>query len=99
MARPACSQGETGHSQRQEAGGGSTPSSAGAPVALGVAPCGGLRCDGSSLEELAVHIPPFPDLQEGGVTDFANPGDNVGLDIKGFDKCNMPKPGDMIVYG
>ena len=26
--------------------------------------------------------------------DFANPGDNVGLNIKGLDKNNMPRSGD-----
>merc|ERR1712194_719118 len=27
--------------------------------------------------------------------DFANPGDNVGLNIKGLDKQNMPRSGDV----
>merc|ERR1712085_45315 len=30
--------------------------------------------------------------------DFANPGDNVGLNIKGLDKQNMPRSGDVMVY-
>merc|ERR1712167_543074 len=30
--------------------------------------------------------------------DFANPGDNVGLNIKGLDKNNMPHGGDVMVY-
>merc|ERR1712084_138828 len=30
--------------------------------------------------------------------DFANPGDNVGLNIKGLDKANMPRSGDVMVY-
>merc|ERR1719469_5238 len=30
--------------------------------------------------------------------DFANPGDNVGLNIKGLDKGNMPRSGDVMVY-
>merc|ERR1712157_47057 len=30
--------------------------------------------------------------------DFANPGDNVGLNIKGLDKNNMPCSGDVMVY-
>jgi elongation factor 1-alpha len=30
--------------------------------------------------------------------DFANPGDNVGLNIKGLDKMNMPRGGDVMVY-
>jgi len=30
--------------------------------------------------------------------DFANPGDNVGLNIKGLDKNNMPHTGDVMVY-
>merc|ERR1712028_133000 len=30
--------------------------------------------------------------------DFANPGDNVGLNIKGLDKMNMPRSGDVMVY-
>merc|ERR1711862_855851 len=30
--------------------------------------------------------------------DFANPGDNVGLNIKGLDKTNMPRSGDVMVY-
>ena len=30
--------------------------------------------------------------------DFANPGDNVGLNIKGLDKINMPRGGDVMVY-
>merc|ERR1712196_687388 len=29
---------------------------------------------------------------------FANPGDNVGLNIKGLDKINMPRSGDVMVY-
>merc|ERR1719246_284526 len=29
--------------------------------------------------------------------DFANPGDNVGLNIKGLDKNNMPRSGDVMV--
>merc|ERR1712094_165457 len=28
----------------------------------------------------------------------ANPGDNVGLNIKGLDKNNMPRSGDVCVY-
>ena len=28
--------------------------------------------------------------------DFANPGDNVGLNIKGLDKNNMPRSGDAL---
>ena len=30
--------------------------------------------------------------------DVANPGDNVGLSIKGLDKHNMPRSGDGVVY-
>merc|ERR1711879_380271 len=30
--------------------------------------------------------------------DAANPGDNVGLNIKGLDKMNMPRSGDVMVY-
>ena len=30
--------------------------------------------------------------------DFANPGNNVGLNIKGLDKNNMPRSGDVMVY-
>merc|ERR1712137_278236 len=30
--------------------------------------------------------------------DFANPGDNVGLNINGLDKINMPRSGDVMVY-
>merc|ERR1712151_964705 len=30
--------------------------------------------------------------------DFAIPGDNVGLNIKGLDKNNMPRGGDVMVY-
>jgi len=30
--------------------------------------------------------------------DYANPGDNVGLNIKGLDKQNMPRSGDVMVY-
>merc|ERR1712129_461430 len=30
--------------------------------------------------------------------DFVNPGDNVGLNIKGLDKNNMPRSGDVMVY-
>merc|ERR1711982_80137 len=30
--------------------------------------------------------------------DFANPGDNVGLNIKGLGKENMPRSGDVMVY-
>ena len=30
--------------------------------------------------------------------DFANPGDNLGLNIKDLDKNNMPRPGDVMVY-
>merc|ERR1712127_1149078 len=30
--------------------------------------------------------------------DAANPGDNVGLNIKGLDKQNMPRSGDVMVY-
>merc|ERR1719481_2101657 len=30
--------------------------------------------------------------------DCANPGDNVGLNIKGLDKNNMPRSGDVMVY-
>ena len=30
--------------------------------------------------------------------DFAGPGDNVGLNIKGLDKGNMPRSGDVMVY-
>merc|ERR1719164_116661 len=29
---------------------------------------------------------------------FASPGDNVGLNIKGLDKNNMPRSGDVMVY-
>merc|ERR1719152_760498 len=28
----------------------------------------------------------------------ANPGDNVGLNIKGLDKGNMPRVGDVMIY-
>ena len=28
----------------------------------------------------------------------ANPGDNVGMNIKGLDKLNMPRTGDVMVY-
>merc|ERR1719324_2209970 len=28
----------------------------------------------------------------------ANPGDNVGLNIKGLDKNNMPRSGDVMIY-
>jgi len=30
--------------------------------------------------------------------DFANPGDNVGLNIKGLEKQNMPHSGDVMIY-
>jgi len=30
--------------------------------------------------------------------DLANPGDNVGLNIKGLDKQNMPRGGDVMIY-
>jgi elongation factor 1-alpha len=30
--------------------------------------------------------------------DFAGPGDNVGMNIKGLDKTNMPHSGDVMVY-
>merc|ERR1711935_1241635 len=30
--------------------------------------------------------------------DFANPGDNVGLNIKGLDKNNMPRGRDVMIY-
>jgi len=30
--------------------------------------------------------------------DAANPGDNVGMNIKGLDKINMPRTGDVMVY-
>jgi len=30
--------------------------------------------------------------------DEANPGDNVGMNIKGLDKQNMPRVGDVMVY-
>jgi len=30
--------------------------------------------------------------------DFANPGDNVGLNVKNLDKNNMPRGGDVMVY-
>merc|ERR1712166_600988 len=30
--------------------------------------------------------------------DFTGPGDNVGLNIKGLDKNNMPRSGDVMVY-
>merc|ERR1719240_2378029 len=30
--------------------------------------------------------------------EMANPGDNVGLNIKGLDKQNMPRSGDVMVY-
>ena len=30
--------------------------------------------------------------------EVANPGDNVGLNIKGLDKNNMPRSGDVMVY-
>merc|ERR1712137_453315 len=30
--------------------------------------------------------------------EFASPGDNVGLNIKGLDKGNMPRTGDVMVY-
>merc|ERR1711937_518267 len=30
--------------------------------------------------------------------ELANPGDNVGLNIKGLDKQNMPRSGDVMVY-
>merc|ERR1719443_1340401 len=30
--------------------------------------------------------------------DAANPGDNVGLNIKGLDKNNMPRSGDVMIY-
>merc|ERR1719273_2334692 len=28
----------------------------------------------------------------------ANPGDNVGLNVKGLDKANMPRTGDVMIY-
>lgn len=30
--------------------------------------------------------------------EIANPGDNVGMNIKGLDKLNMPRSGDVMVY-
>ena len=30
--------------------------------------------------------------------DAAKPGDNVGMNIKGLDKQNMPRSGDVMVY-
>jgi len=30
--------------------------------------------------------------------ELANPGDNVGLNIKGLDKNNMPRSGDVMIY-
>merc|ERR1719502_1549142 len=30
--------------------------------------------------------------------DFASPGDNVGMNIKGLDKQNMPRTGDVMIY-
>merc|ERR1711903_174433 len=30
--------------------------------------------------------------------DLAKPGDNVGLNIKGLDKINMPRVGDVMIY-
>jgi len=30
--------------------------------------------------------------------DFAQPGDNVGMNIKGLDKQNMPRTGDVMIY-
>merc|ERR1712113_1049110 len=30
--------------------------------------------------------------------DQAQPGDNVGMDVKGLDKLNMPRTGDVMVY-
>jgi len=30
--------------------------------------------------------------------DLANPGDNVGLNVKGLDKGNMPRVGDVMIY-
>merc|ERR1719378_632914 len=30
--------------------------------------------------------------------EFASPGDNVGMNIKGLDKGNMPRTGDVMVY-
>ena len=30
--------------------------------------------------------------------DSANPGDNIGMNIKGLDKMNMPRTGDVMVY-
>merc|ERR1712190_274878 len=30
--------------------------------------------------------------------DVANPGDNVGMNIKGLDKQNMPRTGDVMIY-
>merc|ERR1719240_1822224 len=30
--------------------------------------------------------------------DFANPGENVGINLKGLDKQNMPRSGDVMVY-
>ena len=30
--------------------------------------------------------------------DLANPGENVGLNIEGLDKNNMPRSGDVMVY-
>jgi elongation factor 1-alpha len=30
--------------------------------------------------------------------DEANPGDNVGMNIKGLDKLNMPRTGDVMIY-
>merc|ERR1711957_247809 len=37
-------------------------------------------------------------VKPGEEVDFANPGDNVGLNIKGLDKQNMPRSGDVMVY-
>ena len=30
--------------------------------------------------------------------DEAHPGDNVGMNIKGLDKINMPRTGDVMIY-
>merc|ERR1712072_1515459 len=30
--------------------------------------------------------------------EFASPGDNVGMNIKGLDKGNMPRTGDVMIY-
>merc|ERR1711959_272868 len=30
--------------------------------------------------------------------DLANPGDNIGMNVKGLEKNNMPRTGDVMVY-